>query len=178
MTKLNLLDIIIIIILGYCLIRGFFRGLIKEMSSIIGVLCGFYVGNAYYSIFATRLSEAWNISLAYSNILVFMLLFCGVLVFVSILGVIIKYLMNIAFLGGVDRICGMFFGIAKGVLITSVLLMILTAFLPKDSVIKKSFLSRHIINISEFITKMAAENVKKEFSTKIVELKNNWNLPL
>jgi len=37
---MNPFDTIIAIILGYCLIRGFFRGLIKELSSIIGVLGG------------------------------------------------------------------------------------------------------------------------------------------
>ncbi|PQP34359.1 colicin V production protein, partial [Desulfobacteraceae bacterium SEEP-SAG9] len=33
---MNPLDILIIVIAGFCLIRGIFRGLIKELSSIIG----------------------------------------------------------------------------------------------------------------------------------------------
>ncbi|MGD9259358.1 MAG: CvpA family protein, partial [Desulfobacterales bacterium] len=38
---MNPFDILIIIILGYSLIRGLFRGLVKEVASIIGVLGGF-----------------------------------------------------------------------------------------------------------------------------------------
>lgn len=175
---MNPFDTIIIIILGYCLIRGFFRGLIKEISSIIGVLGGFYVGHMYYLEIARPLS-AWISNPAYAKILGFMLLFCGVFIFVSIIGVIIKYLMNIAFLGWVDRICGVLFGIAKGVLITSVLLMILTTFLPKGTpMIKDSLLAPQVSRVSEIMAQLVSKEMKQEFSTKIMELKKIWNLPL
>lgn len=175
---MNPFDTIITIILGYCLIRGFFRGLVKEISSIIGVLGGFYIGHSYYLEIARPLS-AWISNPAYAKILGFMMLFCGVFVFVSILGVIIKYLMNIAFLGWVDRICGVLFGIAKGVLITSVLLMILTAFLPKGApMIKDSLLAPQVSRVSEIMAQLVSKEMKQEFSTKIVELKKIWNLPL
>lgn len=175
---MNPFDTIITIILGYCLIRGFFRGLVKEISSIIGVLGGFYIGHSYYLEIARPLS-AWISNPAYAKILGFMMLFCGVFVFVSILGVIIKYLMNIAFLGWVDRICGVLFGIAKGVLITSVLLMILTAFLPKGTpMIKDSLLAPQVSRVSEIMAQLVSKEMKQEFSTKIVELKKIWNLPL
>lgn len=175
---MNPFDTIITIILGYCLIRGFFRGLIKEISSIIGVLGGFYAGYTYYLNISRPLS-VWISNPAYAKILGFLLLFCGVFIFVSILGVIIKYLMNIAFLGWVDRICGVFFGIAKGVLISSVLLMILTAFLPKGTpLIKDSLLAPHVSRVSEIMAKLVSPEIRLEFSTKIVEMKKNWNLPL
>jgi membrane protein required for colicin V production len=175
---MNPFDTIITIILCYCLIRGFFRGLIKEISSIIGVLGGFYAGYTYYLNISRPLS-AWISNPAYAKIIGFMLLFCGVFIFVSILGVIIKYLMNIAFLGWVDRICGVFFGIAKGILIASVLLMILTAFLPKGApVIKDSILAPHVSRVSEIMAQLVSPEMKMEFSTKIVELKKNWNIPL
>ena len=108
-----------------------------------------------------------------------MLLFSGVFIFVSILGIIIKYLMNIAFLGWVDRICGVLFGIVKGVLIISVLLMILTAFLPKGTpMIKDSLLAPHVTRVSEIMAQMVSKEMKQDFSTKILELKKSWNLPL
>jgi membrane protein required for colicin V production len=175
---MNPFDLIITIILGYCLIRGFFRGLIKEISSIIGVLGGFYAGYTYYMEVSKPLS-AWTSNPAYSKILGFMLLFCSIFILVSILGVIVKYLMNIAFLGWVDRICGVFFGIAKGVLIASVLLMILTAFLPKGApLIKDSLLAPHVSRVSEIMAQLVSKEMKQEFSTKIAELKKIWNLPL
>lgn len=175
---MNPFDTIIAIILGYCLIRGFFRGLIKELSSIIGVLGGFYAGYTYYLDISRPLSN-WISNPAYVKIIGFLVIFCGVFILVSIAGVIIKYLMNIAFLGWVDRICGVFFGIAKGVLIASVLLMMLTAFLPKGApLIKDSLLAPHVTRISEVMAQLVSKEMKMEFTTKITELKKIWNIPM
>ncbi|OEU68203.1 MAG: colicin V production protein [Desulfobacterales bacterium PC51MH44] len=171
---MNFFDIIIVIILGYCVIRGIFRGLIKELSSIIGVLGGFYAAYTYYMVVAKLLSK-WIANTGYLNILSFLIVFCGVFIIISILGVIINYLLKIAFLGWVDRICGAGFGAVKGILIVSVLLITLTAFLPKGTpVIKDSLLSPHVTLISEKMVKVASKDMKDAFLVKITELKKAW----
>jgi membrane protein required for colicin V production len=171
---MNFFDIIIIIILGYCLIRGFFRGLIKELSSIIGVLGGFYAAFTYYMLVAKPLSK-WITNTGYLNILSFLIIFCGVFIIISILGVIINYLLKIAFLGWLDRICGFIFGAMKGILIVSVLLIALTAFLPKGTpVIKDSLLSPYVTLVSEKIAKVVSKDMKHAFSSKIETIKRAW----
>jgi membrane protein required for colicin V production len=91
------------------------------------------------------------------------------------LGVIIKYLLNITFLGWVDRICGAGFGIMKGILIVSVLLIIFTAFLPKKTpMIKDSLLAPHVTLISEKMVKVVSKDMKREFTVKLDELKKIW----
>ena len=45
---MNPFDILMLIILAYGLIRGIFRGLVRELASIIGVLGGFYAAYSYY----------------------------------------------------------------------------------------------------------------------------------
>jgi len=95
---MNPFDIIIIVILGYSLVRGVFRGLVKEVSSIVGVLGGFYAAFTYYTMLAKILSGLIK-EPAYLNILSFLIIFCSVLIIVGVLGIIIKYLLNIAFLG-------------------------------------------------------------------------------
>ncbi len=172
---MNTFDIVIIIIVGFCLIRGVFRGLIKEISSIIGVFGGFYAAYTYYTVIAKSLS-GWISNDSYCNILSFMIIFCGVFLIISILGIIIKYILNIAFLGWVDRICGAGFGIIKGILIVSVLLIAFTSFLPKGApVIKKSLLAPHVTSISEKMAKVVPKEMKQKFATKIEELKKAWN---
>ncbi len=39
---MNIFDIVIIVIVSFCLIRGIFNGLVGEVSGIIGVYAGFY----------------------------------------------------------------------------------------------------------------------------------------
>ena len=161
---MNPFDIFIIIVLGYSIVRGLFRGLVKEASSIIGVLSGFYAAYSYYP--------------SYLNILSFLIIFCSILIIISILGIVIKYLLNVAFLGWVDRICGVGFGLIKGVLIITVLFIILTTFLPKGApLIKKSVLAPHVIWISEKMVRAVPMEMKKDFFGKLDEFKKEWKIP-
>jgi membrane protein required for colicin V production len=171
---MNFFDIIVIVILGYCLIRGIFRGLVKELSSIIGVFGGFYAAYTYYPVLAKPLSK-WIANVGYLNILSFLIIFCGVFIIISILGIIINYLLKIVFLGWLDRVSGAMFGAMKGILIVSVLLIALTAFLPKGTpVIKDSLLSPYVTLVSEKMAKVISKDMKHDFSTKIATLKKAW----
>lgn len=171
---MNFLDVAIVIILSYCLIRGIFRGFVKELSSIIGVLGGFYAAYTYYPLIA-RLFSRWISNISYLNILSFLIIFCTVFIIISLLGVLIKYILRIAFLGWFDRICGAGFGIIKGVLIAAVILISLTAFLPPGApVVKDSLLSPHVTLLSEKMAKVVSYNMRDEFAAKIKELKKVW----
>ena len=115
---------------------------------------------------------------AYLNILSFLIIFCSVLIVVGILGIIIKYLLNIAFLGWVDRIGGVGFGFIKGILIASVLFITLTAFLPKGSAfLKNSVLAPRVSWVSEKMAKVVSKQMKQEFIAKLGELKKGWKIP-
>lgn len=171
---MNLLDIFITVVLAYCLIRGIFRGLIKEISSIIGVLAGFYAAYTYYPDLA-RLLDRWITSTAYLNILSFLIIFCVIFILVSVLGVVIKYVLKVAFLGWVDRICGAGFGLVKGILIVSVVLMTLTAFLTRGApVIRDSLLAPHVTVVSENMAKVVSRDMKRAFAAKLDTLKETW----
>jgi len=171
---MNSFDIVVAVILGFCLIRGIFRGLVKEMASIIGVLAGFYAAYTYYPEMAGLLSR-WIDNTIYLNITSFMVIFCLILIIISILGVVLKYLMSIAHLGWADRVSGACFGVLKGVLIVSVLLVTLTAFLPKGSpLVRDSLLAPHINMLSENMAKIISADMRQAFDEKMGELKDFW----
>lgn len=171
---INPVDIGIIIILGYCSIRGFFRGFIKELFSLIAVFGGGYAACTYYTHVARLLSK-WIDKAAYLNILAFLILFIGIFIIISLLGVLIKYLLNIVFLGWIDRMFGIGFGAIKGILITSVLLMGITTFLPDcDYYLRQSKLSPKVAMISEVMSGLIPPEMKKEFIEKLEEYKKAW----
>jgi membrane protein required for colicin V production len=171
---MNLLDGVLIVILGYCLIRGIFRGLIKEVSAIVGVLGGYYAAYTYYPSVA-RLLAHWISNPGYLNIISFLLLFLVVFWAVSIAGVILKYLMNIAFLGWTDRISGALFGALKAMLINMVLILVLTTFLPRNAHIIKSSRGAHgLMRFSAYLVKAAPKEMKNTFEAKMKALNNSW----
>jgi membrane protein required for colicin V production len=173
---MNPFDIFIILVLGYSIVRGLFRGLVKEVSSIIGVIGGFYAAYSYYPMVGKLLSGIIE-DTSYLNILSFLIIFCGILLVISILGVVIKYLLNVAFLGWIDRFCGVGFGLIKGVLIVTVIFIILTTFLSKGTpLIKKSILAPHVIWISEKMVGLVSEDMKKDFFDKLNEFKKAWKI--
>ncbi len=171
---MNLFDIIVVVILCFCLIRGGFRGLIKELSSIVGVLAGFYGAYTYYPRFAAIFTK-WISDSGYANILAFMILFCAVFLFVSIMGIIIRYLMNKASSGWADRIGGVILGLLKGGLIVAVLFIALTAFMPKGTpLLRESRLSPYIARYAETIAELISKDMKDGFKLKFKELKEDW----
>ncbi|HBN27295.1 MAG TPA: colicin V production protein [Desulfobacteraceae bacterium] len=173
---MNPLDMVIVAVLCFCLVRGFFRGLVKELSSIIGVFAGFYAAYTYYRVLAGYMTK-WTSGFEHTNIICFLIIFLSVFVTISILGLFLKYILNISFLGWIDRICGTCFGFIKGILVVSILLLVLTTFLKQNrAFIKRSVLSPYVMVISETMAQLVSTDIKKTFSTKIKELKKAWNI--
>ena len=171
---MNMLDVVIIVILGFCLGRGIFRGLIKETASIVGVFAGFFAAYSFYAFFSDLLSD-WVSNMAYLNIVSFMVIFCGVFFAISLLGIVLKYIVNTATLRWLDRICGCGFGCIKGILIASVLVLVLTTFLPKKApIVKDSLLSPQVLTVSAKMAKIVPEDMRREFFSKFRDLQETW----
>lgn len=173
---MNPLDILIIVIWTYCLTMGLFRGLFRELSAIAGVLAGFYAAYTYYTDIAAYLTQ-WISNAGYLNILSFLIIFLTVFILIGILGAIVKYLLKIITFGWLDRVAGGMFGLIKGTLIVSVLLMTFTAFLPKGApIIKNSVLSPRVILLSEKMSEVVPQDMRRSFAAKIEFFRKVWKL--
>lgn len=171
---MNIFDIIIIIVLSFCLIRGLFKGLIGEISGIVGVVAGFYGAYTYYPQLSIY-TQKWIHSPAIRNVIVFFALFCLILVAAGLVSAVIKKFLNLVFLGWADRTFGMIFGAAKGLLISSVLFIMITTFMPKNTkIISESILSPYLAEVSKTLTVFVAKNVKKDFLDPLEGIHKIW----
>jgi membrane protein required for colicin V production len=171
---MNVFDIVAGVILAYGLIRGLFRGLVKEVSSIIGVLGGFLAAYSFYEAAAAYLHGLVS-SPTYRSLIAFLIIFCAVIVVVNVLALVIKYLLKIVFLGWLDRLGGVVFGLIKGVLIVAVLFLALTAFLPKGTpLVRDSLTAPYVAPVSEKLTLLVTNDFRRDFAVKLDELKKAW----
>jgi membrane protein required for colicin V production len=173
-ASMNALDIFMGVIFGFCLVRGIFRGIVKEITSIVGVFVGFYAAYTYYPVVGNWLS-CLIINKAYLNIASFFITFTILFLAVGFVGVVLRYLLKAVALGWADRILGCTFGFLKAVLIVSVLLVPLTTFLPQKSpVMKDSLLAPHVSTLSEKMVAIVPKEMKQKFGDKINALKEAW----
>lgn len=157
---MNGLDIAILCILGFTLIRGVMTGLIQSVSGVIGSVAGFYAAYFYYPSLSEFLKQ-WMEPGTVLNMVSFFAIFCGVLIAVTILGRILKWLMKIVFLGWVDRLGGGAVGLLKGGIIVSVLVIALTSFLsPKSPLLKDSAVLPYVSKVSELMMEIVPADFK------------------
>jgi membrane protein required for colicin V production len=170
----NVLDIVICIIGGFCLVRGLFRGIIKEVSSVVGVLVGFYGAYTYYPLLAQWFSKIIA-DKSYLYIISFLTAFTVLFFLVSFVGVVIKHLFKSAALGWADRILGGAFALFKALLIVSVILVPLTAFLPKNTpVVQHSKVAPLVTKASEHLVALVPSEMKQKFRNNLNALRKSW----
>ena len=171
---MNFFDIAIIIIISFCLIRGVFRGILSELASIVGVVAGFYGAYNYYKEF-TPLLQKWIANEALINIIVFFVLFCLILASINVIAIVLEKALKVAFLGWIDKIFGAVFGAVKGVLVTAVVYILLTTFIPKDhTLISQSMLSPYVARVSSAMTLFISKNMTQGVMEKLESMGKIW----
>ncbi len=171
---MNIIDMIIIAIICFSMIRGIFRGISSEISSIIAVAGGFYGAYLFHPQLADRLPRPAALA-QYSEIIAFALIFCAVFVAVSLLGVLIKYALDITMLGWFDRLLGAGFGALKGALAVSVLLFFLVAVTGHTPTgVKQSLLGDYAVKITQYMTRAMSQKNYQAVQFKFEELQQIW----
>jgi membrane protein required for colicin V production len=125
---MNAIDIILVIILFLALVRGFTRGFLVEIFSLLAVVVGIFA--AYYgSGWVTEKIITWRDWGANQvNLISFIFIFVLVVFLVNLIGKLITKFAELIMLGLLNRILGAFLNLATTVLILSVLLNVLSWF--------------------------------------------------
>lgn len=129
---MNKIDIILLIILGFGLVRGFMRGLIIEMASLLAVVVGIY-GAIHFSFFtANLLGKVIQAQPATIEMVAFGLTLIVLMLVVMFLAKILNRMFNAAELGFLNRLAGGLFGVVKSAVIVGALLLFVERTLQAD----------------------------------------------
>ena len=125
---MNYLDIIIAIILFLFGFKGFRKGLVIEVVTLLAFAVGIYGAMHFSDFTAAHLEEFMEINPKYLNTVAFVLTFILLVIGVNLLGKWVTNLIKAMNLNFWNKLGGGVFGVLKGVLLCSVLLMVLNNF--------------------------------------------------
>lgn len=122
------LDIIIALPLAWGMFRGFRRGLIIELCTLMALILGVYGAAAFGDVAGEYLQEQFNTDPRLSRVIAFTVVFILIVVVVFIFGKILERLIKLVALGLFNKLFGMLFGGLKFALILSGVLFIVSGF--------------------------------------------------
>ena len=150
---MNYLDILLVIPIIIGAWRGFKKGLIIELFTLLALLVGIYAGIHFSDFMAGLLREHLGMTSEYVPVIAFTITFLGVGAAVYFAGKMLEKAVSVVALTPLNKGLGMFFGITKMLFFTSATLVILESydekgdFFPED--LKESSLLYHPVkNVS------------------------------
>ncbi|MFN8240284.1 MAG: CvpA family protein [Bacteroidales bacterium] len=164
---MNYIDIIILIIVGAAMVRGFINGFVRELASLLALILGIWGAIRFSSFTAAKLYDYFDMTGHYVGIIAFIITFMIIVVLIHFVGLIATKIIELASLGFLNRLLGIVFGLFKSVLILSVVLVVLNAidvrrpFLPKEK-IESSLFYNPISDIAPAIFPIIGEGTFKE----------------
>ena len=155
---MNVLDVIIGIVLVLFAIAGLRKGLIIEAFYLASFLFGAYGAMHFSDAVADWMSDFINVNEDYLTIISFIVTFIIVLILVRFLGRIISRLLEAISLGFLDKIGGFIFGVLKGALLVSVIIMIMNVFGAADLINNDLRKSSKLYTLTETIANTIYDN--------------------
>ena len=154
---LNYFDYILIAIVGLSMVLSLWRGFVREIISLIGLVAAFLVASRASGAAGDFLGR-WITSSTVADIAGFALVFVIIMLLVGIIGAIIRKLVDMADLTATDRTLGIFFGLARGLLLIAVCFLIYTSYAKPDAPwLKNSLLAPYAISLGNLIGKAIPE---------------------
>ena len=136
---MNSLDYILFIPLLYGLYRGFTKGLIIELASLLALTLGIYGALHFRSFTFEFLCDYVEIKNVYLELVSYGLTFLIIVMVISLTGKVLTMLIKLVSLGLINRMMGAIFGSIKVLLILSVFILFFDRFNKEFGMVNERF---------------------------------------
>lgn len=116
---------------------GLVKGLVKQVTSLAGLVCGLLVGRAFYMPVGGFFVKIFKLSVEASHITAFVLILILVPLLFSLVGWLLSKLLSAISLGWINRLLGGLVGVLKFALLAGVIITGIEIFDQRDSLIAK-----------------------------------------
>lgn len=124
--EFNHWDIILFIPLAFAAWKGFRKGFIVELASIIALIAGIYIAANFSEVTASKIKEWLEIEGTWLGYVSFLITFIAVVFGIHALAKVVEKTANMVALKLVNKLAGLLFGLIKMLLIASIILNLLT----------------------------------------------------
>ena len=167
---MSTLDIILVLFLFYFAFKGFTNGFIISIATLAGLILGFYAASHFSEFTANWLQHDMGLKSGNIKLIAYIVTFVIVVVLIFLLGRFMTGVVKTVGLGIVNRLAGALFGIAKGLLIASLLFLLFARIDPHESLLtathkKGSLLYKPVSAIAPAVIPLV-----KKYTAEIEEL--------
>lgn len=162
MVTWNWLDCILAAIIVASVLTAMMKGFVQELISLASVLIGLVLAAFGYTraaLWFEDLTKSHEIALG----LGFLVLFLGTLLAGALVGVVARKLIKTAGIEWFNRFLGGIFGLVRGVLVDTILLMAMLAFAIKPEAVQQSALAPYVTTGTRVIALVMPENLRAQF---------------
>ncbi len=176
---MNWLDIVLGIVLAGSTAAGIATGLARSVIGIVSAILAVILATWFYGTAGSMFAEYVS-SKAVSNFLGFVLVFLLVLVAGALLGRLLAMLFKWVGIGWLDRTLGGCFGLVRGLLVSTVIVMILMAFslAQPPRAVAGSTLAPYVMDAARLFSKAAPRELTDGFASSYEKLRKIWNTTL
>ena len=118
-------DIVILIVLFWGAINGFFKGFVSQSLSLAAFLLGVWAGIHFSYLVTNFLVSHFSMSGKLVPVLSFTIIFIIVLIIIHFIGLLITSFINESLIGKFNKLGGVIFGILKMAFIVSIIILII-----------------------------------------------------
>jgi membrane protein required for colicin V production len=169
---MNLFDWFLVVILVYSTVGAFVRGILLELFSLGGLIVGFLLAAWNYRALAAVLGGLIPRA-SVADVVAFLLIAMGVMIVSTLAGRTLHRTADAIGLGFFDRLLGAGFGFARGCLLGVAILIVATAFLPKNEWIENSHLAPYFLAGAHAVSFVVPHDLQQQILDGAAELKHN-----
>lgn len=159
---MNILDNILALIVGFFLLRGLARGLVAELTSIAGLVLGFYAAKNYRDM-ALPLVQRVMDDPQYNAVAAYALVFVATLLAVGVVAAVLRRFLRLVMLSFADHLFGGAIGFAKGALLAAAALGALTMVMPEASFLHRSMLRPKLSPVADIMASFLPTDLKASY---------------
>jgi membrane protein required for colicin V production len=150
----NQIDALLLVLLVPFALRGWWRGLLREFSALTGLVGGVLVAVAFEPAVAAAVVERGLLPAVAASVAAYIALFLAVYLGASLVGAVADRVARTLLLGGINRMAGIAFGLAKGAVLLGFGLSMVQRLAPSralDELIASSELGRPLTRFAELV---------------------------